>query len=99
MLTIATRILRDVTHDPTASRFSGRVDLTFREAPDDAPRRASLLVRVALPHRARFSHVEAALLDEAERRLRLRLAELDEGPANIFAPRRHVIVVPDRHAA
>ena len=99
MLTLSTRSLRDLTHDPASGRYSARVDLTFREAPDDPDQRASLRVTLTMPHRARFNHVEAALLDEGERLLRLRLLALGEGPKNIFAPRRHVIVVPQRQAA
>lgn len=98
MLTLSTRSLRDLTHDPATGCYSARVDLIFREAPDEPEQKASLRATLTLPHRARFNHIEAALLDEAERLLRIRLHALGAGPKNIFAPRRHVIVMPERQA-
>ncbi|MEY4983487.1 MAG: hypothetical protein RIR62_1753 [Pseudomonadota bacterium] len=99
MLTITSRALREVTFDPAGNLFLGRVEVAFRHAPDEPRHEARLLVRLALSHRSRFHQIETALLDEAERQLRQRLAQHDEGPKNIFAPRVHVVVAPARKAA
>ncbi len=85
MLSITSRILREVSFDPAGNRFLGRVELSFQDDADDPPHLARLMVSIALPHRARYPQIEAALLDAAERELRLRLARLHPGPSNIFA--------------
>lgn len=99
MLTITSRALREVTFDPAGNMFLGRVEIAFRDAHDEPLQQARLLVRLSLPHRSRFNQIETALMDEAERQLRLRLAENGEGPKNIFAARVHVVVAPASKAA
>jgi hypothetical protein len=86
MLTLTSRKLRDVTFDPAETRFHGRVEITFHDSTDDAPFTARISVAVSGAPRSRYAHIEAALLDEAERDLRLRLARLPSGVTNIFAP-------------
>lgn len=88
MLSFTSRILREVSFDPAENRFLGRVELAFQDPSDEAPLTARLSVAVTLPPRARFTQIEAALLDEAERRLTARLAQLDPGPSNLFRDRR-----------
>lgn len=85
MLTITSRLLREVSYDPAEQQFLGRVELAFQDNPKDPPHVARLTVAQVLPHRTRFAQVEAALLDAAERELRLRLARMIAGPVNIFA--------------
>lgn len=84
MLSVTSRILREVSFDPAENRFLGRVELAFQGAADEAPLTARLSVGVTLPPRARFTQIEAALLDEAQRLLIARLATLDPGPSNLF---------------
>ena len=99
MLTITSRTLRDVVFDPAGKRVLGRVEIAFRDAHDDQPQQARLRVHLTLPPRSRFTQIEAALLDEGERQLRQRLAACGAGPANIFAPRTHVVMAPQKKAA
>jgi hypothetical protein len=99
MLTITSRALREVVFDPAGNQFLGRVEIAFRDAADEPAHQARLLVRLSLPHRTRFNHIETALLDEAEAQLRRRLATATQGPRNIFAPRNHVVAAPQRQAA
>ncbi len=84
MLSITSRVLREVSFDPAGNRFLGRVELSFQDDADDPPHVARLEVAITLPHRARFPQIEAGLMDEAERELRLRMAGLHPGPSNIF---------------
>lgn len=84
MLTITSRALREVAFDPAGNRFLGRVELTYAESDQDPPQIARITARLTLPHRSRYPQIETALLAEAERQLRLRLAMLDAGPLNIF---------------
>lgn len=99
MLTLTSRRLRDVTFDPAGTRFLGRVEIAFHDSTDAAPLTARLRVSVSAAPRSRYAHIEAALLDEAERELRLRLAKLPQGVTNIFAPVTHTVVAPARQAA
>jgi hypothetical protein len=85
MLSITSRILREVSFDPAGNRFLGRVELSFQDDADDPPHLARLEVGVTLPHRSRYPQIEAALLEAAEREFRLRMAGLHPGPSNIFA--------------
>lgn len=85
MLSITSRSLREVSFDPAGNRFLGRVELSFQDDADDQSHVARLAVSIALPYRARFPQIEAALIEEAERELRLRMAQLHPGPSNIFA--------------
>lgn len=84
MLSITSRILREVSFDPAGNRFLGRVELSFQDVTDDPPHLARLEVGIPLPYRSRYPQIEAALLEAAERELRLRLAALHPGPSNIF---------------
>ena len=85
MLSITSRTLREVSFDPAGNRFLGRVELAFQDDADEPPHLARLAVHAILPPRARYQQIEDALLAEAERELRLRLARLHPGPTNIFA--------------
>ena len=84
MLSITSRMLREVSFDPAGNRFLGRVELSFQDDADDPPHIARLVVSSVLPHRSRYPQIEAALLHAAERELRLRMAGLHPGPSNIF---------------
>lgn len=84
MLSITSRSLREVSFDPAGNRFLGRVELSFQDGVDDPPHIARLVVSIVLPHRSRYPQIEAALLNAAERELRLRMAGLHPGPSNIF---------------
>lgn len=84
MLTITSRTLREVAFDPAGNKFLGRVELTYAESELDPPQIARITARLTLPSRSRYPQIESAMLAEAERQLRLRLAMLDSGPVNIF---------------
>lgn len=87
MLTLTSRVLRELNYDAGSGQFLGRVEITYLEAADETPRLARILAIARLGQRSRFTQIADALLDEAEDQLRSRLSSLLGGPDNIFAPR------------
>lgn len=86
MLIVRFRHLTELRFDADQETYSGTVTIGY-SFPDDPQitHRATVSANAAKARQARYSWIEAAVLDSAVRKLMDRFAELEFLPVNIFA--------------